>query len=115
MNEEQKENMLKILEHIRKRPYMYFSTDVPAVATFLDGFKLAYSILNPDADFNAVFIQEILKRGWNHSAQAVWHQMRERGFDDEAMITELLAIHSAVWEKIILQLDSVEHKINNEA
>ncbi len=111
----QRENVLKVLDHVRKRPQMYISSEVPAVANFLEGFKLAYVLLNRAAEFEAIYVQVIQSRGWVQSSQAVWRQMQERGFDDEAIIAELLAIHSAVWEKIALQPDQSSVEVKPEA
>jgi hypothetical protein len=105
MIKEQHENIVRVLEHIRKRPGMYFSSEVPTVVTFLDGFKTACVILDPELDFDALFKHVILNRGWEHGAQAVWSQMRERGFSEEAVVDEMIAIYTAVWEKIAIQAD----------
>jgi len=105
MIKEQQENIVRVLEHMRKRPGMYFSSEVPTVATFLDGFKTACILLNPDLNFDNLFKEVILDRGWENSAQAVWRQMQERGFKDEAIIDEMIAIYTAVWEKIAVQAD----------
>jgi hypothetical protein len=105
MIKEQQENILRVLEHMRKRPGMYFSSEVPTVVTFFDGFKMACVILNPELDFDTLFKDVILNRGWEHSAQAVWRQMQERGFSDEAVIDEMIAIYTAVWEKVSVQAD----------
>ncbi len=103
MDSKKRENILKVLEHMRKHPLMYFSSEVPAVATFLEGFKMALLLANPTDNFGSVFQDVILGRGWKVSAQAVWHQMQERGYDDEAIIEEMLLIYSAVWEKLLHQ------------
>lgn len=98
------------MEHMRKRPGMYFSSNVPAVVTFLQGFEMAFRLMNPDTNYDAIHKEIVLSRGWEYSAQPVWHQMQERGFDGEAIKAEMLAIYSAVWEKIINQQPSVELK-----
>jgi hypothetical protein len=104
MDEKQRDNFLKVLEHLRKRPLMYFSSDAPAVANFLEGFTMAFLMSNPTTAFYQVRQEVIEERSWDgKSTQAVWHQMQERGYDDEAIITEMLAIYSIVLERILLQ------------
>lgn len=117
MNEKQREAFTKALEHLQKRPRMYFSADAPAVANFLEGFKFAYLLLMPSPDFYAVFKEVATRRGWEDSPQAVWGQMRERGFEEDAIIAEMLAIHMEVFEKITGQtgLEITERNINGKA
>lgn len=110
MNQKQREGFHQVMEHMRKRPNMYFSSDVPAVVTFLQGFDMAFRLMNAEVNFEVVQKEVILSRGWEYSAQPVWHQMQERGVDNEAIKAEMLAIYSAVWEKIINQQPSVELK-----
>lgn len=116
MNEKQRDSFMKALEHLQQRPRMYFSADAPAVANFLEGFKLAYLLLSPTPDFQTVFKDVAIRRGWEDSPQAVWGQMLERGFEEDAIIAEMLAIHREVFEKIIAQtgLETVERKINGK-
>jgi len=117
VNEKRREAFMKALEHLQKRPHMYFSADAPAVANFLEGFKFAYLLLMPSPDFYLVFKEIATRRGWEDSPQAVWGQMRERGFDEEAIIAEMLAIHSEVFEKITSQIgiEITERNINGKA
>lgn len=93
-------SILEALEHVRKRPLMYFSDDVPAVVNFLAGFSLAWLTLNPESDFYAIREQIISEHGWEHSAAHIWRQMQEQGMDDAAVVDELLAIHQEIWARL---------------
>jgi hypothetical protein len=88
MDSEQQVKILKGLMHIRKRPGMYFSSEAPAVANFIDGFRVACALLGSVAEYDAVYKQVIKEHGWEWSSTALWTQMKARGLDDEAMITE---------------------------
>lgn len=100
-------------EHIRKRPLMYFSNDVPAVINFLEGFKTACLMLNPAFDYKAIYEQVIQEHGWKDSPQGIWHQMQERGMNDAEVIAELLTIHQKIWTQ--LDFEMVNNSMNTKA
>jgi hypothetical protein len=102
MDSEQRAKILNGLTHIRKRPGMYFSPEAPAVANFIEGFRIACAVLGSIAEYDAVYKQVIIEHGWEWSSTALWIQMKARGLDDEAMIAELLDIQTAIWERIPL-------------
>lgn len=87
---------IQVLEHIRKHPGMYFSEMAPAVVNFLEGFKIA---LAPEV-FDVVYADALRLRGWDVSSKAVWQQMREKNYDEEAINAEMLAIYLDVWREI---------------
>ncbi len=103
--------LLDGLAHIRKRPLMYFSNQVPAVVNFIEGFKTACLLLEPASNYHAIYQQVIQERGWKLSAQAIWDQMQERGMDDQAVIAELLEIQHQVWTKLLPEADEA---VDNE-
>lgn len=105
-------SILEALEHIRKRPLMYFSNDVPAVVNFLEGFTTACLLLKPVSDYNASYQTVIEARGWEYSAMPVWRQMKEQGMADATVVDELLAIHQEVWTQ--LNIDTAQ-AVKNEA
>ena len=105
--------LLEGLEHIRKRPLMYFSNDVPAVVNFLEGFKTACLMLNAGFDYKTIYEQVAQERGWKNSPQGIWRQMQERGMNDAEVIAELLAIHQEIW--IQLDVEAVNNTINTKA
>lgn len=100
-------------EHIRKRPLMYFSNDVPAVVNFLEGFKTACLVLNPAFDYETIYQQVIREHGLEDSSQAIWRQLQERGLSDEEVISEMLAIHQEIWAQ--LDFEAVYNKMNTKA
>jgi hypothetical protein len=103
MNKEQQTKILKGLAHVRKRPGMYFSSGVPAVVNFIEGFRVACQLLGEIEDYDTIYNQIVVERGWEWSSQAIWIQMNERGLDDSAIIAELLDIQLAVWERVSTQ------------
>lgn len=108
MANEQPSITVKVLEHIHKHPGMYFSGMAPAVVNFLEGFKLAIA---PE-DFEPVYADVIRQRGWEISSKAVWQQMQEKGFDEDAVNAEMLAIYLDVWREIERQQkQNTEHKL----
>jgi hypothetical protein len=117
MDGKQKESLTKGLEHLIKRPRMYFSDSAPAAANYLEGFKHAFLLLNDVPNFYDIFKEVIVSRGWEDSPQAVWGQMQGRGWDEDAIIQELLAIHSQVFERITssAELEPAERKMNGKA
>jgi hypothetical protein len=91
--------LMERLDHIRKRPLMYFSDQVPAVVNFLEGFTTAWVMLYPVSDFYSIREQVIREHGWEQSATPIWQQMKERGMDDAAIIDEMLAIYYEIWTR----------------
>lgn len=117
MDEKQHDTFMKAYDHLQKRPGMYFASGVPAVANFMEGFKTAFLLFNTTPDFYNVFKEVAINRGWEDSPQAVWGQMQERGWDEDAIITELLEIYRLVFEKLIdrAELETIERKLNGKA
>lgn len=117
MDEKQRDNFKKALDHLQKRPRMYFSSDAPAVANWLEGFKFAFLLLTPAPDFYEIFNEVVAARGWEHSPQAVWGQMQERGWDEDAINAEMLAIYNEVLERVLAQteLEPAQRKLNGKA
>lgn len=106
--------LLEGLAHIRKRPLMYFSDQVPAVVNFLEGFKTACLMMNPLFDYDSVYRVVLHERNWEYSAVPIWQQMQERGMDDAEIIAELLTIHQKIWTRLNLDTaQAVENKANN--
>ncbi len=110
---EKKNSLLAGWEHIRRRPLMYFSNDVPAVVNFLAGLRTACLLLNPAFDYETIYNQIIQERGWKNASQGIWRQMQERGMNDSEMIAELLAIHEEIWTH--LDPEVLNTKVNTEA
>lgn len=103
MNKEQSEMILGVLNHIKKRPYMYFRPNALAIVDFLSGFETGLTLgtnIHYETVFKATYKEVILKNGWEWNSMGVWHQMLDKGYDEEKIITELLDIHIAVWEQI---------------
>lgn len=103
------ESVKAVLEHMLKRPGMYFSPDVPTIVNYLDGFALACRLLEPSLAFDQHIKQVALSRGWEDSSRSLWRQMQDRRFDDDATIAEMLTIYNLAWEKIVNQ-DKVEDR-----
>jgi hypothetical protein len=97
MTDAQNTQILTILEHVRKRPGMYFSDQVPAVANFLNGFVLACSLFEETLRDNSAYHRALVARGWEITSTGVWVQMAERGYDEAAIIQEMLIIYEATF------------------
>ncbi len=100
MDKGQRAKLLKGLDHVRQRPGMYFSSEVPAVVNFIEGFRLACALLGSVANYDAIYKQVIEERGWKWSSQPIWTQMKERGLNDDAIIAELFDIQMMLWQRI---------------
>ncbi len=96
--------LLDVLQHMRKRPGMYFST-VTQADCYLRGFYSASHIcldLPPSTRYRATVT---IERGWTWSAVHPWNEMRNQGMDDAAIIDEMLAIEIEVWKRAFADLD----------
>jgi hypothetical protein len=117
--------MLKILEHIRKRPGMYFcdvlespqspigdtvNISVNRAENFISGFNAALAAFgifaNNTIGYDQSKKQVIIERGWAFSPMPLRIQMRNRGMKDSEIIEELFAI----------EIETVKRRfnINNE-
>jgi hypothetical protein len=104
MTAEQRASLNQLFDHMKKRPGMWFSGQVPPIVTWFQGFQMAFKLQHPALDVDAQYAQVILQRGWESGAQAVWRQMEAKGMSPEAINAELLAIYAEVWDRISLTI-----------
>jgi hypothetical protein len=82
------EKILGVLTHMRLRPGMYFSSDMPGVYAYLNGFKTACHLLGVDISKNESVIWS--ERGWEAGALHPIKQMQEKGMSEAEITEELL-------------------------
>jgi hypothetical protein len=82
------EKLLGVLTHMRLRPGMYFSSDMPGVYTYLNGFKTACHLLGVDISINESVIWS--ERGWKTGPLHPIKQMQEKGMSEAKITEELL-------------------------
>ena len=106
MNRQQRISpILETLEHMRKRPGMYFSS-VSQADMYLRGFRSAGKLclnLPPDTRYRATIT---IERGWTWSSRDPWDEMRKKGMDEAAIVDEMLIIEIAVWNRAYANLDN---------
>jgi hypothetical protein len=102
MTREQHKLLVERLQHIAKRPSMYFGKlDPERAALWLSGFATAIDIQGGLTDERRQLRQEILEaRGWKVNATSSWQQMVGRSMTPAEVIAELIAIEIEVLNRI---------------
>lgn len=101
MDEKQAHAVIEALEHIRKRPGMYFSDEFSAAINFITGFETACRVLFSELERTTEVVQDVLaERGWQgNSTGFLWKEMETQGLEQSAIIEELLAIEIEIWKR----------------
>jgi len=90
MDKERLEVLIGALAHVRLRPGMYFSDDVPAVMTFVHGFEFACHMFGVELEPE---YSEIWKgRGWKRSNLNPIHEMQRAGIPLPDIASEAFAV-----------------------
>ena len=96
--------IIEHLTHVQQRPHMYCGELTEnAIWAYLAGFNAACGIMglgklwtSPEGDYWAVCAE----RGWDENALGPQKHMRDAGWDDNAIINELLTIETETWRRI---------------
>ncbi|MEO8608297.1 MAG: hypothetical protein ABI690_10465 [Chloroflexota bacterium] len=90
LDKAQVESLLTTLVHIRIRPQMYFSNDVPAVQNWLYGFEAACRLFDVRIWDEAWKIYD--ERGWDNGAMHPVQKMIEKGLSEDEVILEVFSV-----------------------
>jgi hypothetical protein len=101
MDRQYARQLISLLEHVRRRPGMFFPLDQSGLKGFLGGlhaFQKTFLGATDDPTLTAAILRE---RGWDaDSAVAPWPDIDARGFDIHAIIAEVLTIEIEVLRRI---------------
>ncbi len=90
LTKEQIEGLLTSFAHMRMRPQMYFSNDLPTVQNWLYGFEAACRL------FDIRVLDDVWKiwheRGWSNGAMSGVPQMVKKGLSEDEIILEVFTI-----------------------
>ena len=98
--EAQIESLVKRLEQVRQRPWIWIGRVDPELAkVFLFGIDLCMESIGSGR------VQEIRwqvesDRGWESSARGPISHMERKGLTAEAMVNELIAIEIETWKRV---------------
>jgi len=90
LTKEQIEALLTSLAHMRMRPQMYFSNDMPAIQNWLYGFEAACRLFDIRIwDERGKIWSE---RGWDNGAMHPIQKMTEKGLTEDEVIIEVFTV-----------------------
>lgn len=94
------QNIIEVLESIRKYPTIYVGNVSPdSLLCLLNGFYLGLKTSsNTHENYPNVMKEVLTKKGWNSPSPSFINQMREKNLSDEEVIKELLEIEIETWK-----------------
>ena len=96
------EDIIRMLEHIIQRPFLYVGTQPLAVIAYLNGFNTILGYLGftpPRSGYDELYKSVVIERGWEYDAGGPWHQMQKKGMTDEEVIKETISIEIEYWKR----------------
>jgi hypothetical protein len=84
------EELMGALAHIRLRPGMYFSSEVPALQNFMYGFSIACAILGVDTGKEEAQLWS--EHGWKLSNHHPVTILKEQGLSDDEISAEIFSV-----------------------
>lgn len=91
--------VIELLEHVQRRPWAYIGTEPHNIIPFISGVTMTCVALGIQRD-EAVYADVVQRHGWAYGSVKPWDEMRARGFDDERMMREFVALEIAAWTKV---------------
>jgi hypothetical protein len=111
------EEIIQIFEMISKHTHPYFSADMPPVLNFLRGFYWGCRPYLMESGFYRIYAQIQQERGWPLTPNSPLREMIERGFTEDEMAQEYLAIELETWKRLhreLTQKNDIETKDSND-
>lgn len=91
MDAKQFKALIETLEHIRKRPGMYFTDDMASIDNFISGFYTAMTIFVNQDDSNQAFARLLHEKGLQPH-KSIYQQLKAKGYNDTDAVHEYLGL-----------------------
>jgi len=91
MNEGEINKLVEVLQHVKKRPGMYFADGIEPVDNFISGFMLGVQLTSEASD--AVTQPDIIWEEFELKPNiSIYQQLRDRGLDKHEAIEQYISI-----------------------
>lgn len=100
--QEQVQNLIEVLEHMRKRPGMYFTLERSGFENFMNGVALGCAgsgIMLGRSEQDKIYFEILQKHNLAFRPMGIPHQLEEQGYPLEKIIDETLLIYIEILKK----------------
>lgn len=97
------EDVIRMLEHIIDRPFLFIADRPLAVVDYLNGLNAILGYLGfplPRSGYNEIYRDVVIEQGWEYDAGGPWHQMQMKGMTNEEIIKETIRIEIEYWKRV---------------
>jgi hypothetical protein len=100
--------IIEALNYVYEKPGLWIGVNAGSVMIhFIQGFSLSCAVIGVylgdqhrnDKIGDNIFETVVRERGWEYSAQPVYHQMHERGYETYKIAQEVVAIEIEVLKR----------------